>query len=340
MESLISVIIAIHKFQSYFNDALQSVLDQDYKAIEVLVVDDSPDDRVQAVIERAADPRVSHVKGNKHGLAGALNLGVRKAKGKYVARMDADDICMPERFRRQIEYITANEIDICGSNIYNFGISHEKVQFPEKDEEIKFSLLFSCPIAHPTVMARREVLEQYPYDIETSAAEDYELWTNLAQRGFRFGNCQDFLLHYRTHRAQASKLNSNQLNNTIVVAKRYAGGYFKSDASRRFIELNCGLLRTYNSEEVREITDILTAEIKRRGLPGKILLRLVLSLYSRIDNYSFNTLRNLRATLLQIECKSAGKAMLIYAAIRSIIRWKIPPSGLEFMEKIYRRMQQ
>ena len=318
MEKLISVILPVHEDHNYLSDAINSILFQTYKNIELIIVDDSRGDLVQKKIEGISDFRVKLVKGRKNGLSDALNLGIDISTGDYLARMDSDDICNSNRFEVQLSYMRKHNLDICGSNIQTFGRTNEKVRYPETDSAIKFALLFSCPIAHPTIMARARVFRTHRYNHKASSAEDYELWTKLALVGYKFGNCQEFLLRYRTHNFQSSKQNSDQLSRTIEIAKEYTFAIYHEKADR-LMSLNCGFSESYKKEEVRELIDILSIECKKGHLNSGILSRIFISLYSRISDHSFASLRSFLKTMISAEVslnrESKFKALALAIAI-------------------------
>jgi hypothetical protein len=258
--------------------------------------------------------------------------------GDFIIRMDGDDISLSTRIEEQFNYLKKENLDICGSNIQNFGISNEKVYFPEFDHEIRFSLLFCCPIAHPTVMVKTNIVKEFKYNINTTAAEDYELWIKLASQDYRFGNCQLFLLQYRTHKKQASKNNNNQLEKTIYFAKQYAISYLNLSQSIKFNKLNCGLSEYYSSYEVNEITNILIEESQKRGISGKVYERLLNSLYFRITDYSKDTLMNYKSVVKKNLGIIGNKKIIIYLKFRILFKKSIPPRIIFMVKRIYKKL--
>src|SRR5690606_28758985 len=130
----------------------------------------------------------------------SLNKGVLIAQGKYIARMDADDISLPKRFEKQVDFLEGNQgFDICGSAVETFGEMNSFWQVHKKHDEIKSAMLFSCSIFHPTIMCRAAVLKENTYDGGFESCEDYELWIRLLKEGYQFYNLQEALVKYRVH---------------------------------------------------------------------------------------------------------------------------------------------
>jgi glycosyltransferase involved in cell wall biosynthesis len=141
---------------------------------------------------------------SNQGIVKSLNRGVALAKGEYVARMDADDICMLDRLEKQYEFMKKNpEIGLCGCGIREFGAIERKSIYPQSENEIKAFLLFNSAFAHPAVMVRRELLHTLKYRDDYRGAEDYELWTRCVHCT-KSTNLPDILLKYRRHKEQVS----------------------------------------------------------------------------------------------------------------------------------------
>lgn len=204
-----SVIIPLYNKEKEIADTLNSVLNQSYKADEIIVVDDGSTDNSAKIIKEfmKKDQRIVLIDRENKGLPYSLNEGISKAKGEYIARMDADDISLPERFERQIKYMEDNNLDVCGTFIKVFSESSNKViigKNPINHNDIKFALLFFSSLAHPTVMFRKEVFSKVNYRVDYKVAQDYQLWIDIVITGYKVGNIPEVLLNYRQHEAQAS----------------------------------------------------------------------------------------------------------------------------------------
>lgn len=202
----ISVIMGVYNQwdQSVLLTAVQSILHQTFTDFEFIIYDDGSDPIVAEYIRKlgSLDDRIIIVgQEQNHGLAFSLNECIDKAKGRYIARMDADDISLPERFAVQHAFLEEHpEYAWCGTNIEMFdekGTWGERVypERPEYEDYLRFS-----PYVHPTVMYRSEIFqagEKYYVAPETLRCEDYEMFMRLRRLGYRGYNIQQVLLRYR-----------------------------------------------------------------------------------------------------------------------------------------------
>ena len=199
---LISVILPAYNAEKFIKDAIQSILDQTFEDFELIIINDCSTDNTLQIIKKFQDPRIKIID-NKTNLkiVRSLNSGMEIATGKFVARMDADDISLPTRFRKQIEYFNQHpEVDICGSWVRLFDGADTTFKPYESHDDIKASLLFVNNIIHPSVMFRKASLvkNNLSYDQSFINAEDYGLWV-AAMDKLRFANVQEVLLKYRLH---------------------------------------------------------------------------------------------------------------------------------------------
>jgi len=208
MEPLVSIIMPVYNAARYLREAVDSIINQTYSRWECIIVDDFSQDDTPEIIKEYTlkDSRIGMLNGTQNGIAAALNLGISQAKGSYIARMDADDISMPERLAEQAAYMEKNpDIDICGSNYIKFFCNGKKenVTLPEHNEDVQANLLFSCVLCHPTVMVRKKIFDNgWHYDGQVKT-EDYDLWLRLVPN-IKFYNIQKTLLNYRASLQSAS----------------------------------------------------------------------------------------------------------------------------------------
>lgn len=201
-EPMISVIMPVYNRQKYVAEAIESVLSQTYSNFEFIIFDDGSTDDSLKIIQSYKDPRIRVVwgKGNRK-LVPPLNDAMKMAKGKYLARMDSDDISLPIRFEEQIKFLEAHpDVDVCGGFFRTIGSAINLVQsYPIEDDEIKLAMMFFCPVANPTAMMRRStVLEKKIfYNEDFLYAEDYDFWSRMVIAGCRFYNIPEVLLRYR-----------------------------------------------------------------------------------------------------------------------------------------------
>lgn len=209
---LISVIMANYNTSiGYLKEAIDSVLSQTYSFFEFIIIDDASSNGSVSIIEDYDDNRIKLIVNEKNiGLTKSLNKALRLAQGKYVIRMDSDDISLPERFRNQVDYMEEHpDVIVCGTWFEKFGVEN-RVRKPiiNDTEYYRCQLLFSnTPITmcHPSVIMRKSMLEYYhiQYDESVKKAQDYALWVECSKHG-NMAILQKVLLRYRTHEKQIS----------------------------------------------------------------------------------------------------------------------------------------
>jgi hypothetical protein len=224
--ALISVVMPAYNAAAHIADAIGSVLSQSVTDFELLIVDDGSEDDTAAIIGRFSDARIRHIKkGRNTGLIDSLNEGMSVACGKFVARMDADDICLTRRFEVQLKTMEGLGAELCGSDVRTIGRKPHLVWgYPGSNEELRFRLLFCTAFAHPTIMGTRRAFSLFPYEADYVSAEDYRLWTRMAEAGVRMTNVPEVLLQYRRHDKQESSVKAElQRRQTERVAAEFRG---------------------------------------------------------------------------------------------------------------------
>jgi len=206
----VSVLMPVYNGARYLREAIDSILQQTFADFEFIIVLDPSDDNSKTIIESYTDPRIILVQNEvKLGLAVSLNHGLIMARGEYVARMDADDISLPERLARQLDFMEKNPmIGVSGTSIKTIGNNPGIVISHTSDPDmIRSFMLFQPHMTHPTVIMRRSLIDQYhfTYDPAFFKAEDYKLWS-IYSRSFPFSNLNEVLLLYRLHTENAQRL--------------------------------------------------------------------------------------------------------------------------------------
>lgn len=188
--------------QDTLAESIQCILAQTLNDFELIVVDDGSSDNSPAVIQQfaARDPRIRAIRQENRGVGAALNAALDLARGKFLARMDADDLTPPQRFAEQIAFLDENpHITVVGGWHRTFGAVKSKVhEFPTDPGHLKAALLFRDPISHPTVMMRRQPFRDHGwrYDTRKNFPEDYDLWVTIAQ-AHELANIPKVYLDYR-----------------------------------------------------------------------------------------------------------------------------------------------
>ncbi len=208
----ISVIMPVYNTPcEYLVEAVQSVLKQTYKEFELIIIDDGSNSKTKAVLKSFNDNRIVLLTNEKNmGLVYTRNCGLEAAEGEYIACMDSDDVALPHRFKKQVEFLENNpEIGVLGTAFSIFGKQEEDVFPPTDDKEIrKRIILCDCPLANPSVMMRASVLNGVHYDNEYPCAEDLAFWCSLLDKT-KFANLPEILLNYRWFNGNTSKTHTN-----------------------------------------------------------------------------------------------------------------------------------
>lgn len=196
----------VHNGLPFLNEAVESILSQTLDDFEFICIDDSSTDGSTDVISAVQDPRWRWERNRKRdGLSKTLNRGLRMARGKYWARMDADDISLPRRLENQVTFLEKNsDVSVVGTRAKTIGLQKEQTwRYPTVDAEIRAEMLFNSALVHSTVMLRRQrfVRQGLGYALKVDRAQDYELWTRLPT-SIRFANLGQVLLRYRIHAGQ------------------------------------------------------------------------------------------------------------------------------------------
>lgn len=199
---VVSVLLPVRNGGSAFTAAIHSILDQTFTNFELLVIDDGSSDGSVELIELLNDPRLRLIRdGLCKGLSTRLNQGIALARGRYIARMDADDVSFPERFQRQIDFLESHpEVDLVGCRAVVFRDQHEIIgllPFASTHEILCARLWNSIPLPHPSWMGHVEWFRRYQYrSPEVIRAEDQELLLR-ASTDSRYACLDEVLLGYR-----------------------------------------------------------------------------------------------------------------------------------------------
>lgn len=220
-DSLISVIMGAYNSEEFISQAIESILNQKYRNFEFLIIEDNSIDSTLSIIEDYArrDKRIRVIRNQKNmGLGYSLNLGMREAKGDFIARMDADDISLSNRFDCQVSFLKKNPDVVCvGTSAKRFGDIHglsrlfNVCHVPESHDDIKAWLLLGTPMFHPSVMFNARLMREIGlnYNPDYRRAQDYELWSRLVFKG-EMRNIDKPLHCYRYSKKMASVVASDE----------------------------------------------------------------------------------------------------------------------------------
>lgn len=238
-EALVSVIMAtFNEPKQFIEESISSILNQTYSNLELLIADDSISEETINVIDEFAskDNRVHVIRKEKRmGFVCALNIALFQAKGEYIARMDGDDVALPERFEKQVAYFQNNrKIDVLGGamNILNERSEVTSIRhYPSGGLKLLCWMSLRDPVGHPSVMFRRQIIDDgLRYDESMNkGCEDTEFWFRLRNHGYKIANLQEPLVNYRITVDMASKRDKDNNANYIARKKNFSWKYFLFD---------------------------------------------------------------------------------------------------------------
>lgn len=221
----VSVIISTYNGERFIKECLDSILCQTMPDYEIIVIDDMSEDKTVAIIveyvKRYNNIRLFINKRHNHSLA--LNIGIDVAKGRYIARIDQDDVMMPYRLKKQVDFMNKNsDIDVCGSWYKTFGtVSTECKGMYGEIKDILLMMLLGNPIANPTSMIRKSFIEKnsVKYDETFHYAEDFKFWSEIAKAGGKFYILPEILQKYRIHEKQATFVHGTEQDDEALYVK-------------------------------------------------------------------------------------------------------------------------
>lgn len=218
---LISVILPVYNGANYLSEAIESILSQTFKNFELIIINDGSSDNSLniAQVYKEQDSRIVLISQQNIGLIATLNKGILLTKGKYIARMDQDDISFEDRFTKQVELLDSG-YDICGCNFNVINENGEIIDNEEVEtENFSLVLMSNVPFAHGAVMMRRSFLSSNNLKYGQTKyikAEDYQFWCSIFECGGRFGNVPECLFQYRDVEGSLSSDKRNMYHASMI----------------------------------------------------------------------------------------------------------------------------
>jgi len=213
--SRVTVLMPAHNAVSYVSASVRSILNQTFWDFELIIIDDASSDDTGNVVRQFSDSRIRYFRNEQNlGVARTLNRGLDLAKGDYVVRADADDICFPGRIERQVKFMDAHpEIGVSGGRVRLFGSELPVInRCPVGSDIVKAYLLLDNPLIHPSVIMRKGLLDKHNlrYDPQLSRTEDFDLWSRAADC-FDIDNVPEVLVKMRCHAGSVTSTASDAM---------------------------------------------------------------------------------------------------------------------------------
>ena len=299
--------MSVYNGETYLKEAVESVINQTFEDWELIIINDCSTDSTAEMLKDLSlkDERIKvHTNEVNLKLPTSLNKAISLCQGKYIARMDADDICLPNRLREQYDFMEARpdvSLSSCRfmtlkNGVYASGGAGGRCDF----EAIKALLLVANPLLHPGVIARAEVFKEFNYDTTLTCSEDLELWTRLATKNKKMEILPKCLMLYRLHDKQITSTTlARQHTEVLKIEKTYydafsvslseslwdfyiSGVYFREKADiKKFLGykkfLKRALNKTLNKTALNYALFEILAEYKRRGVKKADIIKAMLS---------------------------------------------------------------
>lgn len=267
----ISVVMPVYNAYPYLKESIRSVLTQTFTDFEFIIIDDCSTDDSLSIIHEFDDPRIRLYQMDKNDYIKALNCGMKQARGKYIARMDSDDIMVANRLEVQYQYLERNKrVDVCGSWVESFG-EDANVYTPYLDNiQLKVRLLYGNVIFNPTAMIRIESLQRFftfpkndVYCYSYPLSEDYCLWCDIVKKGGQLSNIPLILMKYRCRKGQQSRSNrGDMVRQYLQVRKKYISWVLSVLSNTDCVDNIENMIRKYTNSEIgiSEFTNLLGFE--------------------------------------------------------------------------------
>jgi len=308
MKADISVIMSVYNGETYLKEAIESVMNQTFRNWELIIINDCSKDATGEILADFArrDERIKVYTNEVNlKLPSSLNKAISLCSGKYIARMDADDICLPKRLEKQYKFMEENR-DVALSScrfmtvkngVYASGGAGGRCDY----KALRAMLLVANPILHPGVIAKAEVMKKFNYDTTLTCTEDLELWTRMVTENQKIAILPECLLIYRLHDKQITSTTlERQHSEVLTIQQKYYGAllqemdeemqtfyisgiYFKENANiEKFLAyakwLKSAAAENFDKNTVQYALLEILAEYKRCGVSKTEVLKAVLTM--------------------------------------------------------------
>ncbi|SUO04147.1 capsular polysaccharide synthesis protein CpsIbJ [Faecalicoccus pleomorphus] len=274
---MISVIMSTYKeSELQLRQSIESILNQTYEDFEYIIILDCPDNQLhKTIIEsyKEKDPRVRfYINEMNIGLANSLNKGIQLANGEFIARMDADDISLPDRFKNQLKYIQDKNYDLIGGITQmideNGDLIYSIQKVPTNYDKIKKILKYGQCIAHPTWFGKKVVFETLNGYREIPLCEDYDFTLRAVLSGYRISNLNKIVLQYRmtNHSISRQNLFEQYLYMTYITKQYKQGKISDIEKAKKYVEDKNDLKQSKKYLQANILFNSMLREISQKKL--------------------------------------------------------------------------
>ena len=298
ISSEITVLMSVYNGAEFLQEAIDSILTQTFSDFEFLIIDDgSTDDSVQ-IIESYTDDRIKLIRNTQNiGLTKSLNRGISLASGKYIVRMDADDVSLPHRIKKLVSYMNENDhVAVCGSWLVTIGENNRVWKSYSEDSEIKTQMLFYNSIFHPTVIIRKSCLEEENilYDETLKTAQDYDMWVRIGMKA-ELGNIQEVLLKHRIHSGSIGRVfqreqteNANLARKKMLECVGLTANFIDVEKHMTFFDIDIKSKKKFVVDSLVHFSNLIVSNRKSKFIKNFFLEKILARKWKSIcDHYSF-----------------------------------------------------
>ena len=262
----ISVIMPVYNGEKYLKEAIESILDQTFRDFEFIIINDGSTDKTAEIIKSFNDARIQLINQKNAGIILSLNRGISESRGKYIARMDADDISLPERLEKEYRFLEQNpKYGIVGTTFLIINKNNQVIGVNAvllENEDLKKEIIIETTFGHGTVMMRKSVLDTVGYyNPKALHAEDFDLWTRFAEKS-KMANLSEVLYLWRDNPQGISRTkNLTQSKNAQKIQEIQI--YKFANLNRQKI-INFKKNKTYHDEKIEYNGQKVVIQRKKR----------------------------------------------------------------------------
>lgn len=304
----VSILMPVFNVAPYLREAMDSIFNQTFRDFELIVLDDCSPDNSEEILDTYSDERIVRYRGQQNvGLANVLNIGIEMARGEYIARMDSDDVSLPQRMEKQVAYLDNHPtVDLVSAGMQRFGASQEVMIRSSDIEDVKFNALSYSPVLHASSMWRKKQFLKNGlfYRQEMVPAEDYDLWTRALACGLTLINMPEVLYLYRTHSSQVTSVNKDW-SVANVIRYNYVKSIFPGVDESKVKEF-ISLLEIIDANAIKRICNDLVKEndkvryFERNKLHSRLKRYYQSRLYNQMIAYGIEWKRLLNLRITQV----------------------------------------